>query len=538
MISESRRGMLAVLAVLAVLAALPLAVGTGVGPAAGVPPSPPVDGMSRVESHLRKYMAEVRAPGLAYAVVRGDRVVGQGAWGVDGNGEPITPGTPFVLGSVSKSFTALAVMQLVESGRVELDAPVRRYVPWLRLADESVAARITVRQLLVQTTGLPQVASTGLTDRYDNTPGALARSVRDLATVRPTAEPGGVHQYSDANYMILGVLVEEVTGESYGGYLRRQVLDPLGMADSAATGAEAEALGIPPGHRYYLGRPQRFEPSFDGSGVSYGFLAASLTDLTHYVAAQLSAGRYAGRAVLSPEGMARLHTGQVPTGGDGRYAMGWREGTLGVPAERIVWHAGATASSFGHIVLVPGSDLAVVVLTNVYGLPMDGPLASAAFDVARILHGAGAAPAQAEDPTFGWLLAGLAAVAVLLLGLLVWSVVRAFRRPAGPVRSGRRAVAGAAGWVVGCAGLAVAVVWVIPAFWDGAGLAKVRLFAPDVGDAIVAVAVLAGLVALARVGLAAATVRSGQPRRPARPGQSAGSAQQAERPRHEVPGAA
>ncbi|MGX7677047.1 serine hydrolase domain-containing protein [Plantactinospora sp. DSM 117369] len=509
----------AVLRVLAALVALPTAVATGIGPAAGAPPP---EEMVRVESYLREYMSEVRTPGLAYAVVRGEQVVGQGAWGVDGDGERITPRTPFVLGSVTKSFTALAVMQLVEAGRVELDAPVRRYVPWLRLADDSVAARITVRQLLIQTTGLPQVVAMGLTDRYDNTPGALARSVRDLAAVRPTAEPGTVHQYSDANYMILGVLVEEVTGETYGGYLRRQVLDPLGMVDSAATAAEAAAVGVPPGHRYYFGRPQRFAPPFDGSGVSYGFLAASLTDLTHYATAQLADGRYAGRAILSPQGVARLHAGQVPAGG-GRYAMGWRDGTLGDPAERIVWHAGATANSFGHILLVPGSDLAVVVLANIYSLMMDGPLVAAAFNVARILAGGEPEVGAARDPTFTRLLGGLVAVAVLLLGLLVWSVVRSVRRPVGPARSGRRTVAGTLGWVAGCAALAAAVTWAVPAAWDGAGPAQVRLFAPDVADATVAVAVLAGLLTLARVGVAAVAL-TGRSRVPA------------ERPRYEAVG--
>ncbi|GIG88887.1 serine hydrolase domain-containing protein [Plantactinospora endophytica] len=488
------------LAAVLTLVALPATMAAGSVPAAGV--APPDGEVARVESYLRRYMSEVRTPGLAYAVVRGDQVVGQGAWGVDGDGAPITPHTPFVIGSVSKSFTGLAVMQLVEAGRVALDAPVRRYVPWLRLADESVAARITVRQLLIHTTGLPQVVAMGLTDRYDNSPGTLARSVRDLAAVRLTAEPGTVYQYSSANYMIAGVLVEEVTGESYGGYLRRQVLDPLGMVDSAATGPEAESVGVPPGHRYYFGRPQRFAPTFDGSGVPYGFLAASLTDLTHYAVAQLADGRYADRTILSPQGIAELHTGQVSAGGDSRYGLGWRESTLDGPDERIVWHAGATASSFGHLLLVPGSDLAVVVLANVYSLAMDGPLVSAAFDVARIMRGGEPGPAATADPIFGWLLAGLVAVVLLLLGLLGWSLVRAVRWRRRPVRSPRRTVAGAVGWVGGCAALAGVVTWAVPANWDGAGLAQVRLFAPDIGDAIVAVAVLAGLLALVRVVLA------------------------------------
>ncbi|MBE1485915.1 serine hydrolase domain-containing protein [Plantactinospora soyae] len=491
-----------VLAVAAMVAALPIAVATPAGPASGEPAG---DDFTRVEAYLRQHMTDTRTPGLAYAVVRGDQVVGQGAWGVDGDGAPVTAQTPFVLGSVTKSFTALAVMQLVEAGRIGLDIPVRRYVPWLRLADESVAARITVRELLTHTTGLPQVVAMGLTDRYDNTPGALARSVRDLATVSPTVSPGGEYQYSDANYMILGVLVETVTGETYGGYLRRSVLDPLGMTRSAATDVEARAIGgIPAGHRYYFGRPQRFDPPFDTSGVSYGFLGASLTDMTHYAIAQLNDGRYADAALLSGQGVAQLHAGVVATEGGGRYGMGWRESTLDGTGDRIVWHAGATANFFCNVVLVPGSDLAVIVLSNIYSLAMDWPLASAAFNVARIVRG-GAVEAGSADPVFGWALAGLLAVAGVLLVLLVWMSVRAIRRrrrPVGAPPSRRRIVVGTLGWVLGCVGLAAGVLYGVPTFWDGAGLAQVLLFAPDIGHMIIVVAVLAGTLALLRLGLA------------------------------------
>ncbi|MEV6371306.1 serine hydrolase domain-containing protein [Micromonospora musae] len=452
--------------------------------------------------YLHQHMTENRVPGMAYAIVRGDQVIDQRAWGIDGDGRSITPQTPFVLGSLTKSFTALAVMQLVEAGRVELDAPVRRHVPWLRLAEESVTARITVRQLMTHTTGLPQVAAMGLTDRYDNTPDGLTRSVRDLAGVRSTARPGGAYQYSDANYMILGALVEAVTGQAYGEHLRAHVLDPLGMTNSAATAAEARVAGVPAGHRYYFGRPQRFGPPFDTSGVSYGFLAASLSDLTHYALAQLNDGRYADTSVLSPQGIAQLHAGQVSTdGGGGRYGLGWRESTLDGTGDRIVWHAGATANYFSHLVLVPESDLAVVILSNVYSLAMDGPLTSAAFNVARMIQGGAPQPETAKDPILAWTLSGLLALAGLLLALLIWSLVRA-PRSGRATRSWRRIIAGAAGSVASCVTLLGGTLWVLPAMWDGAGLAQVLLFAPDIGHAMIAVAVLTGAIAVVRLGAA------------------------------------
>ena len=104
-------------------------------------------------------MSAAHVPGAALAVVEGDRIVHVKGYGdADPGGTPVGPQTPFVLGSLSKSFTAVAVMQLVERHAVELDAPVQRYLPWFATADRDASRRITIRQLLLQTSGLPERA--------------------------------------------------------------------------------------------------------------------------------------------------------------------------------------------------------------------------------------------------------------------------------------------------------------------------------------------------------------------------------------------
>ena len=474
----ARRLAVAAAGIATAVAGTPAAVPATAGPVAAVPADAAVASAERLatgEAYMRRYMKRVKAPGMAYAVVRGDRVLRQDAWGVDGDGRPMTAQTPFLLGSTSKSFTALAVTQLARTGRVDLDAPARTYLPWLRLGDEDTARTVTVRQLLTHTSGLPAVSSSTLTDRYDNSSGALARSVRDLASVRPVDAVGRGYRYSDANYMILGALVENVTGETFGGYLRRHVLDPLAMTRSAATAEEARAVDVPAGHRYYLGRPQRHDTPFDTAGVPYGFLAAGLADLTHYASAQLGGGRYGNTQVLDSDGVRQMHTGTADTGHGGSYGLGWKNNTLDGAGVGIVWHSGATPDFFSHVVLVPRSNLAVVVLTNVYALPMDAPLNAAAFDLARILHGHAPAPAAAEDPVFRWVLAGLLTIAAVLLALLVATLVRLFRaRRRDTVRSRRRTVVTTAAWVGGCALAAAVAAWLVPTLW-GAGLAKVHM---------------------------------------------------------------
>ncbi|MFI7649002.1 serine hydrolase domain-containing protein [Micromonospora sp. NPDC049460] len=483
--------------------------------AGGIPAHAAEDETARVQAYLDRYRDTNRIPGLAAAVVRGDRVVQEHAAGVTGDGAPVTAQTPFLLGSVSKPFTALAVLQLAEAGRIDLDAPARAYVPWLRLGDATATARITVRHLLTQTSGLPEVATRGLTDRYDNTPGGLARSVRDLADVPLVGPPGAKHRYSDGNYMVLGALVEEVTGRTFADHLRRTVFDPLRMRQTAATAAEAERVGLPAGHRRYLGRPQGFDPPYDTSGVPYGYLTASLADLGHFAIAQLNGGRHGESQLLSAAGVAQSHLGQAAIGSGGRYALGWRDTTLAGNGARLVWHAGATPGYFAHVVLVPDSELAVIVLANLYHPAADPALASAGFDIARILLGAPTAPA-ANDTLLLSVAPALFGVAGLLVVVLVGTVLGGVRRRRTGPPPGRKALVAAAAWAVGWAALAVAVLWVLPSSVGG-GLGTLMLWTPDIGHAAVAVAVVAGALALTRSVFALAGARNavGRPR-PAR----------------------
>ncbi|MGH9140335.1 MAG: serine hydrolase domain-containing protein [Thermoanaerobaculia bacterium] len=116
---------------------------------------------SDIDRYVSQRMGSARIPGLAVAIVKGDRIVYLQGYGVaDSSGRLVTAHTPFLIGSITKSFTALSTMQLVEAGKVDLDALVQRYVPWFRVADPQASARITVRHLLTMTSGLPQIYET------------------------------------------------------------------------------------------------------------------------------------------------------------------------------------------------------------------------------------------------------------------------------------------------------------------------------------------------------------------------------------------
>src|SRR5215216_8142369 len=112
-----------------------------------------------IDAYVHEQMQEMRIPGAALGIVKGDKIVHLEGFGdADDSGREVTPQTPFKIGSTSKSFTALAIMQLVEEDKVKLDAPVQSYIPWFRVADEEASSRITVRHLLNQTSGIPTAA--------------------------------------------------------------------------------------------------------------------------------------------------------------------------------------------------------------------------------------------------------------------------------------------------------------------------------------------------------------------------------------------
>ena len=125
--------------------------------------------LAAIDRYVRSEMDAQRIPGLALGIVQGDRIVHvQGYGQTERSGRDVTPQTPFLIGSVTKSFTALAIMQLSEAGRVDLDAPVQRYLPWWQVADPDASTKITVRHLLYQVSGLSR--ATGNAYRPAGTP--------------------------------------------------------------------------------------------------------------------------------------------------------------------------------------------------------------------------------------------------------------------------------------------------------------------------------------------------------------------------------
>ena len=178
------------------------------------------------------------------------------AFGIaDGSGRLVTPQTPFFTGSTGKSFTSLAIMQLVEAGKVTLDAPVQTYLPWFRVADVKASEVITVRQLLNMTSGFPQSIGQEQIANVDLSDSAIENNVRALAKIELIAPPGERYEYSNSNYVTLGMIIQAVTGQSYETYIREHIFKPLDIQNSFTSKTEAQQDGLAVGYQKWFGLP-------------------------------------------------------------------------------------------------------------------------------------------------------------------------------------------------------------------------------------------------------------------------------------------
>lgn len=420
--------------VLIALSTPPAATGSAAGP-----------DFEAIDAFVRDEMARHRIPGLALAITHGDEVVHLAGFGSAGEGRPITAQTPFYIGSISKSFTAVAVMQLAEQGQINLDAPVRAYLPWFRVAATAASEMITVRHLLHQTSGLAE--ATYMADLPPDT--TLEEAVRDLQKAAPVDPPGTAFHYFNENYTTLGLLVETVSGQAYGDYIREHIFHPLAMARSAATVAEIEALDVAQGHGVLFGFPVPRAETASAYGMPKGGIVATAEDMAHYLIAHLDDGVYDGAQILSPEATAVLHQPDTPGAPPGEgYAMGGiAEPKAGT---RVLRHGGSLDNFRAFAWLLPEEDYGFVVLINQNGF-IPSMLAYSTIPEGIAGHLVGHPPETGATGiamrAFYWIVTAMTVIMVAADLRWWWTSLTSWEAK-GVARSTLRLVAGTAGsWV-------------------------------------------------------------------------------------------
>lgn len=223
-------------------------------------PAPANARTAAIHAFAAEAWEESSAPGAAYAVIDGDAVQTEGFGVTQAGGElAVSPDKPLRIGSVTKSFTALAIMQLAETGALTIDDPVSDHLPEMR---NSAAGSITLRQLLSHTSGFSTVQGNALHDQSGELPPTLAALAASLGEQGTAYPPGTRWEYSNANYQILGAVVEAVSGSGYEDYVRNRIFAPLGL--SSGTFAYTETPnGAAIGHRPWFGGHRAFDDHGD-----------------------------------------------------------------------------------------------------------------------------------------------------------------------------------------------------------------------------------------------------------------------------------
>jgi CubicO group peptidase (beta-lactamase class C family) len=319
--------------------------------------------------------------GLAVGVVKsGELVYAQGV-GVRNlaTREPVTPRSIFEMASISKPFVATAIVQLVEQGKLALEAPIVTYLPYFRLKDLRYK-EITVQQMLSHTSGMPDVAEYNWHEPEDDE-AALERYVRSLADEELIAAPGAKYAYSNIAFDVLGDVVAKVSGQPFEAYVKTHLLKPLGMHDSTFLRREVPPdLAVTP----HIGAPLQAladaYPYHRAHGPSGG-LHSNVVEMSQWAIANLNRGRFKNNQIVQPESYDLLWHPYVQTGDEG-----WEE-VVGLSwffghhrGRPIIHHGGSDPGFNSHLVLIPAEDVAVVVLSN-DNTAANGVVTDAAVDI-------------------------------------------------------------------------------------------------------------------------------------------------------------
>ena len=245
-------------------------------------------------------------PGVAVGVVSDQQLVWAKGFGFANlqDKRPMTPATLFRMASHSKLFTATAIMQLREQGKIRLDDPVSKYLPWFRLkpaGDDD--GEVTIEQLLTHASGLPREAG----DHWSTNQFPTGEEVRRLMADRQAAFPAATRwKYSNLAFTIAGMVVEAVSGEKWADYVQRHIFTPLGMSASSVDRNDP-ALTVPYGRRMPDGS-RAVLPFIDARGMASATgISSNVEDMAKFVSAQFRRGKMGGAQILSSSSLREMH---------------------------------------------------------------------------------------------------------------------------------------------------------------------------------------------------------------------------------------
>jgi CubicO group peptidase (beta-lactamase class C family) len=329
----------------------------------------PSPDFSELEKVLLAEMQETQTPGAAVALVSGERVLFAKGFGVANveTGAPVTPDMLFHIGSVTKTFTAAALVSLAAEGRIKLDGPVGDYVKGL----SPRLARMTLHQLLSQTSGLKDMpGADGLHEEA-----ALADYVRSWTEDYRLLDEGQTFSYSNPGFALAGHVLAEASGRAYADQMSESLFKPLEMSRTTLRPLVAMTYPLVVGHSIAPGqqKPAIVRPLADDTRLwPAGYIFTSLNDLTRFVIALMNDGKLEGRQVLPAGVAARMMASQVeiPTNVFVKGAYGYGLFIRDYRGMKMAGHDGELPGYGTSLAMMPDERIALIILSNRDGAPL------------------------------------------------------------------------------------------------------------------------------------------------------------------------
>lgn len=311
----------------------------------------------QIDAYVQQGMQQLAIPGVALALFRHGKVTHVKGFGrIDSTGAIVNAQTPFQIGSISKSFAALVVLQLADEGQLSLDDPVSTYLPYFQTNDKTASDQISIRHLLNHRSGLTTLEGNRNQDTTYRGADAMERVIRDFKYAQLFAKPGARFQYSNANYMLIAQLIESVEKIPYEKVVQNRIFAKLGMKNSyiqmASDSAERPALG----HTQWFGFT--VEKNFIAGRLMMGAggVTSSAEDLATYLVAIFE---------NDPRIISNTLANALAKERKGGYEFGWEFDT--VAGQRIIFHGGLNPGFLAMVKYKPKTREGVLILTNMNG---------------------------------------------------------------------------------------------------------------------------------------------------------------------------
>ncbi len=446
---------------------------------------------------VKNQMAAQNVPGLSLALIESGQVVYQNAFGQASSSAPgdavaMLVETPTALGSLSKSFTAVAVMQLVEEGAVNLGDFISQHLHELGTPADQRILKISVRQLLNHTSGYSTYVGNFGQASYAAQGDALDVAAKRLAQVSLERDPGTGYEYSNANYQLLGLLLERLDQKSFEHSVQSRILDPLNLHNSyVRTPRRPDQIGAV-GHRYWLHRPIAFTKPLPRTAVAQGGVYASASDVATYLLDLMSDQPL----LLSSNARDQLFN-LDEEGATKGYGLGWFIEPHA--SGQLIFHGGTNPGYEVEAGFLPGLGSGYVVLINANSGFAGGNVGAVILSIKQLLL-----EDTVIDRSSPWINRLLLAVFVLLAFSLFGCCIRWLKRLTlgSSDKAYRQFGAQRLGVGIILPGLlllilAVTILWYIPKL-SSIPLVGLQAFAPDIGLALLAAGMLSVLLAVMR----------------------------------------